>query len=119
MSTDAQGFPLRDVFVATANLPPVHIQIPKLEKSHVTARIPSSDKQLSHPALRMKPKAQLEDIFTPPHPTTEKLNTAAICCQVMLSALTALHMGQKKKQQKKTQKRRMIALTTSVSISRR
>lgn len=33
MSTDAQGFPLRDVFVATANLPPMHIQLTKLAKA--------------------------------------------------------------------------------------
>lgn len=42
----------------------------KVSKSQVTARIPSLEKQLSHPALHMKPNAQWEDFFTPPPPNS-------------------------------------------------
>lgn len=62
----------------------LHIQITKLETNQVTARIPSSDKQLIHPSLHMKPNAQWEDLSA--HPTPPQRNprqqssVAKWCC---------------------------------------
>lgn len=95
MSTDAQGFPLRDVIVATANLPPMQCQITKLEKA---MSLLVSLHQTNNWVIQLPTWSQThnERIFSP-HPTTQKLNTAAICCQGMLAASTSLRMEKIKK----------------------
>lgn len=82
-STEAQGFPLRDVFPVRARTPPVEIY--NINKSKVTLSViahgPKSDKQLSHPALVLN-QTHNDDFFTS--------TLQAICCQTMLSKLTCL-----------------------------
>lgn len=88
----------------------------KVSKSQVTARIPSSEKQLSHPALHMKPNAQWKDFFHPtpplPPPRNSTLQPSVVkwCCP---------HQCRSMCKKTKKQKPHMIALTTSVSISQR
>ena len=73
-STEAQGFPLRDVFFARARTPPTefyNINKRKVALS-VISHCPKSDKQLSHPAIILQPNTQWADFIS-----SKKFNRAS------------------------------------------
>lgn len=77
-STEAQGFPLKDVFLARASTPPVETENITKRRS-IMAHGTKSDQQLSHPEVVIEPN---NEIFLLGQ---RKSTLQAICCQTMLS----------------------------------